>query len=154
MPWCLLLRRATRRPQAPIPPAGLLGGPLPGRVQGDAEDADAPGRVLDHGQDIGLGAVEQADAEEVACEDRLGLGAQELLPGRAVCRSGAGSTPLGTMSRCQRRIVSGVASSAGPGGAPSVSRPPGPRAAPGPATPAWDGPPTGAAGRPSARCKS
>ena len=35
--------------------AGLLGGPFPGRVQGDAEDADAPGRVLDYGQDAGLG---------------------------------------------------------------------------------------------------
>ena len=58
--------------------AGLLGGPFPGRVQGDAEDADAPGRVLDHGQDVGLGAVEQVDGEEVAGQDRLGLGAQEL----------------------------------------------------------------------------
>ena len=46
--------------------ACLLGGPFPGRVQGDAEDADAPGRVLDHGQDVGLGAVEQVDREEVA----------------------------------------------------------------------------------------
>jgi len=61
--------------------AGLLGGPLPGGVQRDAEDADAPGRVLDHGQDVGLGAVEQIDAEEVAGQDRLGLGAQELCPG-------------------------------------------------------------------------
>ena len=58
--------------------AGLLGGPFPGGMQGDAEDADAPGRVLDHGQDIGLGAVEQVDREEVARQDRLGLGAQEL----------------------------------------------------------------------------
>jgi hypothetical protein len=40
------------------------------------------GRVLDHGQDVGLGAVEQAGREEIACQDRLGLGAQELLPGR------------------------------------------------------------------------
>jgi len=39
--------------------AVLLGGPLPGRVQGDAEDADAPGRVLDHGQDVRLAAVQQ-----------------------------------------------------------------------------------------------
>jgi hypothetical protein len=30
-------------------------------MQGDAKDADAPGRVLDHGQNIGLGAVEQVD---------------------------------------------------------------------------------------------
>src|ERR1035441_9063958 len=52
-----------------------------GLLRGDAEDADAPGRVLDHGQDAGLGAVEQVGAEEVACEDRLGLGALELRPG-------------------------------------------------------------------------
>jgi hypothetical protein len=44
--------------------AGLLGGPFPGGMQGDAEDADAPGRVLDHGQDRGLGAIEQASREE------------------------------------------------------------------------------------------
>ena len=40
--------------------AGLLGGPVPGWMPRDAEDADPPGRVLDHGQDVGLGAVEQA----------------------------------------------------------------------------------------------
>ena len=34
--------------------ACLLGGPFPGRVQGDAEDSDAPGRVLNHDKDIGL----------------------------------------------------------------------------------------------------
>ena len=61
--------------------ACLLGGPLPVRMQGDAEDADAPGRVLYYGQDVGLGAVEQVGAEEVAGQDRLGLGAQELRPG-------------------------------------------------------------------------
>ena len=38
--------------------AGLLGGPLPGGMQGDAKDADAPGRMLYYGKDIGLGAVE------------------------------------------------------------------------------------------------
>ena len=58
--------------------AGLLGGSFAGGMEGDAEDADAPGRVLYHGQDIGLGAVEQVDREEVARQDRLGLGAQEL----------------------------------------------------------------------------
>jgi hypothetical protein len=31
---------------------------------GDAEDADAPGGVLDHGQDAGLGAAGQAGREE------------------------------------------------------------------------------------------
>jgi hypothetical protein len=58
--------------------AGLLGGPFPGGVQRDAEDADPPRRVPGHGQDVGLGAVGQVDAEEVAGQDRLGLRAQEL----------------------------------------------------------------------------
>ena len=58
--------------------AGLLGGPFPGGMQGDAEDADAPGCVLDHGKDVGLGAVEQVDGEEVAGQDGLGLAVQEL----------------------------------------------------------------------------
>ena len=35
----------------------LLGRPPPGGMQGDPEDADAPGRVLYHGQDIGLGTA-------------------------------------------------------------------------------------------------
>jgi hypothetical protein len=46
--------------------ARLLGGPLPGGMLGDAEDADAPGGVLDHGQDIGLSAVQQVGREEAA----------------------------------------------------------------------------------------
>jgi hypothetical protein len=54
----------------------------PGWVQGDSEDADTPGGVLDHRQDVGLGAIEQVGGEEVARQDRLGLGAQELRPGR------------------------------------------------------------------------
>jgi hypothetical protein len=58
--------------------AGLLGGPLPGGMQGDPEDADPAGGVLDHGQDIGLGAIEQAGREEVAHQDGLSLRAQEL----------------------------------------------------------------------------
>ncbi len=62
--------------------AGLLGGPFPGGMQGDSEDADGPGGVLDHGQDISLGAIEQVSREEVARQDRLGLGAQELRPGK------------------------------------------------------------------------
>jgi hypothetical protein len=75
--------------------AGLLAGPFPSGVQRDAEDADAPRRVLDHGQDVGLGAVEQVDREEVACQDRLGLGVQELRPGRpGPSRGGAGAVGL------------------------------------------------------------
>jgi hypothetical protein len=44
--------------------AGLLGRPRAGWMLGDAEDADAPGGVLDYGQDVGLGAVEQVGREE------------------------------------------------------------------------------------------
>jgi hypothetical protein len=47
-------------------------------VHSDPEDADAPGGVLDGGQDVGLGAVEQVGCEEVTGQDRVGLGAQEL----------------------------------------------------------------------------
>ena len=144
-------------------------------MQSDSEDADAPGGVLYHGQDIGLGAVEQVGGEEVARQDRLGLGAQELRPGRTrsaaardrsrhssgfsmpstplpslpgrPARRGSAVSPPGVfagqpedqgpdvpaggwppilpridlaaqrrrmMSRCQRRIVSGVTSSRSP----------------------------------------
>jgi hypothetical protein len=41
-------------------------------------DSDTPRRVLDYGQDVGLRAVEQVDGEEVARQDGLGLGLQEL----------------------------------------------------------------------------
>jgi hypothetical protein len=58
--------------------ACLLGGPFPGGMLGDAEDADAPGGVVDYGQDAGRGAAGQVGGEEVAGQDRLGLGAQEL----------------------------------------------------------------------------
>jgi hypothetical protein len=71
--------------------ASLLGSPFPGWMQGDSEDADAPGGVLDRRQDIGLGAIEQVGGEEVTCQDRLGLGAQELRPGRRGPAGGPGS---------------------------------------------------------------
>jgi hypothetical protein len=48
--------------------------------------------VLDRGQDISLGAIEQVSREEVARQDRLGLGAQELRP-RWPGSRGAGSIP-------------------------------------------------------------
>jgi hypothetical protein len=46
-------------------------------MQSDPENADTPAGVLDHGQDIRLGAVQQVGREEVARQDRLGLRAQE-----------------------------------------------------------------------------
>jgi hypothetical protein len=50
--------------------------------------------MLHHGQDVGLGAVEQVGGEEVARQNRLGLGPQELRPGRpGSARRGAGPIP-------------------------------------------------------------
>src|ERR1019366_624809 len=86
--------------------AGLLGGPFPGGVQGDAEDADAPGRVLEHGQDVSPGAAGQAGREEVAGQDRLGLGAQELhQAGTGPPRRGAGAVGLEDLPDGRRRDV-------------------------------------------------
>ena len=39
----------------------------PGGMHCDAEDADAPCGVLDHGQDVSLGAVQQVGGEEIFC---------------------------------------------------------------------------------------
>jgi len=50
-------------------------------MQRDPENPDAPAGMLDHGQDVSLGAIEKAGCEEVARQDRLGLGAQEQRPG-------------------------------------------------------------------------
>jgi hypothetical protein len=53
-------------------------------VLGGAEDPDPAGAVLDDGQDVDLGAVEQVGGEEVQLRDPLGLRSQELSPARAV----------------------------------------------------------------------
>jgi hypothetical protein len=83
--------------------AGLLGGPFPSGMQGDSEDSDAPGGVVYHGQDVGLSAVEQVGGEEVAGQDHLGLGAQELRPGRpGSARRGVDSGVLQNFP-CRRR---------------------------------------------------
>jgi hypothetical protein len=49
-------------------------------VGGDAEDPDPSGGVLDDGQDVGAGAIEQVDGEEVGGKNRLGLAVEELRP--------------------------------------------------------------------------
>jgi hypothetical protein len=56
---------------------------------------DPAGAVLDHGQHVDLGAVEQVGGEEVQRQDPLGLGSQELGPAWAVpARSGSIPAPL------------------------------------------------------------
>ena len=70
-----------------------------------------PGGVLDHGQDAGLGAVKQVDREEVARQDRVGLRAQELRPGRTVQPPGgleaAGPEDLPHGGRCDLNSEAG-----------------------------------------------
>ncbi len=86
--------------------AGLLGSPCAAWILRDSEDADAPRRVLDHGQHIGLRAVEQADYEEVARQDRLGLRTQELRPGwPGPSRRGIDSGIPQNLPRCRRRYL-------------------------------------------------
>jgi hypothetical protein len=98
--------------------AGLLGGPFSGGMQRDPENPDVPAGVLDHGQDVSLGAIEKVGREEVARQDRLGLGAQEQRPGwpapAGLASHGPGGPAVWTMSRCQRRTVSGVTSRCSP----------------------------------------
>jgi hypothetical protein len=50
--------------------AGLLSGPLPGWMQSDSEDADAPGGVLDHGQDAWAAACSPAAWPAARAETR------------------------------------------------------------------------------------
>jgi hypothetical protein len=72
--------------------AGLLGGPFPRWMQRDGEDADAPGGVLDHGQNIGLGAAGQAGREQAT--PRIASAWQRANCGQAgSVRRGAGSIP-------------------------------------------------------------
>jgi len=86
--------------------AGLLSGPFPSGMQSDSEDADSPGGVLDHGQDIGLGAAEQAGREEAARQDRVGPGAQELRPDRpGSARRGVDSGLLQGFPHCRCRYL-------------------------------------------------
>jgi hypothetical protein len=53
-----------------------------GRVGGDAEDVDVAGGVFDDEERVEPGQGDGVDAEQVAGEDRVGLGAEELRPGR------------------------------------------------------------------------
>jgi hypothetical protein len=60
--------------------AGHLRDPGIVGVSGDAEDPDPSGGVLDDGKDVGTGAVEQVNGEEVGGKDRLRLAVEELRP--------------------------------------------------------------------------
>jgi hypothetical protein len=49
-------------------------------MDGRAQHVDAPGGVLDHGQDVSLRPLEQIHGKEVARDDRLSLGTEKLRP--------------------------------------------------------------------------
>ena len=73
--------------------AGLLGDPGCGGVGGDADDVDLPGGQFQEEQHVQALEENRVDGEEVAGHDRVGLGGEELFPGRAGaagCRVDAG----------------------------------------------------------------
>jgi hypothetical protein len=63
--------------------AGLLGQPGTGGMRGDAEDVHSPGGVLNDEERIQPAQGDGVDVEEVASQDGVRLGAQELRPGRS-----------------------------------------------------------------------
>ena len=80
---------ADQEPEAPVgvvevheQVAGLLGQPGSGRVGGDAQDVYPAGGVLDDEERVEPVQGDRVDVEQVAGQDRLGLRAEELRPGR------------------------------------------------------------------------
>jgi hypothetical protein len=63
---------------------GLLHYPGLDRTLRSAQEPDAPGAMLNHGQDVDRRAVKQVGSEEVQRQYPLRLGAQELRPARTV----------------------------------------------------------------------
>jgi hypothetical protein len=63
--------------------AGMLGHPGAGRIGGHSGDVDLAGGDLDEEQHIAALEQHRVDREEVAGQDRVGLGGQELFPGRS-----------------------------------------------------------------------
>jgi hypothetical protein len=63
--------------------AGLLHGPLAGRMRGDAAEVHPAGAMLDEHQDVQALQQHGIHVQEINCQDPGGLGVQELLPGRA-----------------------------------------------------------------------
>jgi hypothetical protein len=71
----------------------LLGNPCAGRMRGDADDMDPAGGELYEEQHVDPFEEHGVDGEEVAGQDRVGRGGEELFPGRsrsAGCRVDAG----------------------------------------------------------------
>jgi hypothetical protein len=64
----------------------------PGRVSGDAGDVDSAGRQFQEERDVDPFEEHRVDGEEVAGQDGVGLGGEELFHVGPL-RRGAGSTP-------------------------------------------------------------
>lgn len=64
--------------------SGHLGGPVRVGMGGDAQNTDPSARVLDDHEDVVSRAGECGRGEEVACQDCVGLTAEEAGPGLAV----------------------------------------------------------------------
>ena len=79
--------------------AGNLGDEGAGRMIGDTEDVDYAALELDDEQHIELVETDRVHDEEVGSQDALGLGGEELLPGRSTARSWSE-----TVARSTRRI--------------------------------------------------
>ena len=62
--------------------AGLLGGPGPGRMSGEAQDVYRPGLDLHDEQHVHALEQYRVDVQEVAGKDAVRLGGQELPPGQ------------------------------------------------------------------------
>jgi hypothetical protein len=78
--------------------AGLLGGPRPGGVSGDAQGVHPPCADLHHEEHVQASEEDRVDVQEVAGEDSVRLGGQELPPGgrraaRGGCEPGRGQDP-------------------------------------------------------------
>ncbi len=76
------LTEAARWPRVHQEVAGCLGRPRAVRIRGDAGEMDAAGAVLDDDQDIEATEQHGVHVNEVDREDAVGLGGQELPPGR------------------------------------------------------------------------
>ena len=63
--------------------AGLLNGPLPGRVGGDPGQVHPAGAALDEHEGVQPSQQHSVDMQEIDGEDPGGLRVQELPPGRA-----------------------------------------------------------------------
>ena len=62
--------------------AGLLGQPGAGRVGGDTQDVYPAAGVLDDEERVGPVQGDGVEVEQVAGQDGVGLGSEELCPGR------------------------------------------------------------------------